>query len=294
MPKKIETVVLNDDEFFEYESFLQYGNLKAANIVFVGREEGLNEQSIHENHAGRKRWIENIKENIQYVNGDRKNGYYIDDRMKADWIRKMPELTFEQFIVYEKEHKRILVLKAESRLMVLIKEGFELLKNDSKSLLENMVDDYYINKLFRLDGETAMLDLYGLPKQDKREYKHNDVSYSGLSSHRKEILKNVYDSYDLPISFVFSGIENKIFRAEDLYTEIGFKFEEFTTSKVHPSYETKVNPSPKPKTFKIGYRSDKKQYCFITPFIGIAGSINATKEDCDVIATWIKAYYDAR
>ena len=277
--KKNIVEIKSEEEFQYYENFLQYGNFKEARVIFVGTEEGLDEQDVIQNYEGRKRWFKEIPDHIHYLEGnDIKKGFYIDDGMVAGWKRENSYETVEEHIAHYKNDARN-VLYWEAKVMTVINSGkFEFITEE--------VSRYSKHELLRKGKETAMFDYYPLPKQGNNRIMYKNLENRQQTSHRKELIKDLYDRYPMPISFVYAGVEKGKFRLQSFYEELGFKMEEKSTSQVHPKFEGVVKPLEEGKKFLIGKREDKNQYCIITPFLGV-GQIK--DEDLLVILTWMKA-----
>jgi hypothetical protein len=286
-----ETILIKGKEEFDLlESCFQYGNLKEARYVFVGKEEGLDEQNIWENYEGRKSWFNLIPEHIKYIDSsmDMKKGYYIDSSLKAGWIREGKDMEFETFKKMDMSRKKIRVLEAEARIMVLVKEGFHLLDSCNQDLFKSKIHEYYFENLFTPNGETAMFELYGLPRQKNRKFIYENFPERVITPHRQEIIKQIYERFPMNISIIFAGISKKHFIAQEFYEDLGFKFIAKDTSMVNPDYSQQVTPANKPKPFLIGSKENNKQHAIIIPFIGVPGKSNCNKEDLYVIASWIK------
>ena len=233
--KKNIVEIKSEEEFQYYENFLQYGNFKEARVIFVGTEEGLDEQDVIQNYEGRKRWFKEIPDHIHYLEGnDIKKGFYIDDGMVAGWKRENSYETVEEHIAHYKNDARN-VLYWEAKVMTVINSGkFEFITEE--------VSRYSKHELLRKGKETAMFDYYPLPKQGNNRIMYKNLENRQQTSHRKELIKDLYDRYPMPISFVYAGVEKGKFRLQSFYEELGFKMEEKSTSQVHPKFEGLVKP----------------------------------------------------
>lgn len=288
---------LSDEEYFRFESFFQYGNLKSGRYIFVGREEGLNEQEINRNFKGRQRWLMPDSPlvtdgHIHYLGeeGNYFSGYYIDEAWKADWIRLNPDLPYLRF---KDNLPTINVLRSHARIMVLLTNDISIIHDRN---LDQIVTSYYKERLYTPEGNTHMLDFLGMPRQGAIKFMHREMSTfpEEPSEHRKQLLKMLYDSFPMPINIVYAGKRDKQFRTKAFYQNLGFDFtQSIDTGTPHPDYLNVVKPSARPKIFEIGTRirpSDGQvQIVFLTPFF-MGGGSNFSYDDIDVLTTWIKSY----
>lgn len=280
----VDKKYLTYEQFLMYDRFFQYGNLAEAKYVFVGLEEGLNEQDIENNHYYRAQWTSCIPENIKSINKiDNDWGYYIDDCKKADWIRtgRMESgETFDEFSnSYWKLHSRS-ALSGQARVMALLNINKYPIKQQE---ILTYTKDYLVNMLHTPQGETAMVDFYGLPKQGKRRLCSED---SEQQSNRLINFKRLYEIYPMTVSIVY--FSNKKARKELPYMEMGFEFRRVNTGVVSEKFKELVKPSTCVKEIIIGERVRKldnhRQWVFIVPYLRNGAMSN---NDLAVLATWI-------
>ncbi len=288
---------MTDKEKEILETFLQYGDLEKAKIVFVGLEEGLGSGTVKEAIDARM-FLQNdkiFKENSVYLNRENINdGWYVSNALCLDLARdKALHKQFKPLHKITPDYSNSLTMRMQARLHWLI-QGDNRTNN-----YFNMPDFKAYNNLNVQGSENAMIDIYPFPKvaannwpkeyqnqfNSKREY----YNYYNLPDNiRIKIIKRLYDSYPLNISIGYAGILKGEFKLKFFYESFGFEFgKKQFTNVVHPKYIGPIRPAAKPKPFIVGYRTNQKgiyQKAILTPFFG-NGQISYN--DIDVISTWI-------
>lgn len=281
----MKTIRLDEDQYHFYESFFQYGNLRNADYIFMGREEGLNEQGIEENRKNRELWFKEIPNHIQFINTiNMDDGYYIDDCKKADWVRtgaKQGGMPFEEYKSnFPNQHSKT-ALRGHAILMNYIEKGYGLNKKQN----DEEIKKYLMNNLHVHNGNTAMIDLYSLPKQGEIKF----LSPDGISEKKRFLLvKKLYETYPMTVTIVY--FSDKEARKDLPFLDLGFQFNEVNvdTSNVKDEYANLVTPSSKPKNIMIGNRVRKtdrhEQWVIIVPYLRNGAMSN---KDLEVLSTWI-------
>ncbi|MFT8323249.1 MAG: hypothetical protein ABF649_20490 [Bacillus sp. (in: firmicutes)] len=280
--RKNEKIYLTKKDYELFESFFQYGDFENADLVFVGKEEGLDRKTPLETFHNQINLFQSHSEGFGYIRKaeDVLGGFYI----------KNLELTDDNSV----EHAFDATMRLQTRIKYNIDKNFPVIEN---------LRQYRNDVLHRPNSRTAMFDFFPLPKQGSFPYildsclpfyterTYRDYQKSGQSK-RKKLIKEMYDSYPLKLSWVYTGISNGNFILKDVYVDFGFVFQEYNTSMVHPNSKHIVSPNlNEPKTFLIGERKmgSKTQYAIISPFLS---SRQLSDDDVDVITTWAKAILD--
>ncbi|MEN1985542.1 hypothetical protein [Paenibacillus hubeiensis] len=289
--------ILSEDEFHQFETFMQYGNLRDAKYVFVGMEEGLWRFNYDENLEGRLDFLSQHHEFVHYV--DEKHGYeggwYVTDTHSAPALltaingslkkRGRPES-------WELDRKIDQTMRMQIRLAALLEANldFSVLKYFTKN------DDYSTYPLHKRDGETAMFDWYPLPKKSKTDFPYvvsgkfeNSREYYNYydnhATNRKQLIRNLYDHYPMNISIIYVGKDRGQFKLLKHYEDLGFEFHEYSTGTIPSGLD--LQPGNKPKMFMIGRRTrvdGHLQLAVMTPFLGMG---QCSFDDINVIAAWL-------
>ncbi|QHT59061.1 hypothetical protein GXP70_03190 [Paenibacillus lycopersici] len=290
------TIHLSVSQYREFERFFQYGNLKDAQYVFVGFEEGLGQETIEAVIQSRYDFEKDVSEAVYYLpeqlqpnQGDEgKLAYCITDMDAAS--RYTTRNSFTDYPHYRTKLPIDLTMSMQATLKLLL---------DNPSLLGQRISqqerrDCFFDTLHKPDSNTCMIDRYPLPKQGKFPYSVHGlfrnfqeyIAYNNrFDNYRLQILKGMYDAFPMQNTIVYAGIERGAFKLQKLYESIGFRFETKYTSDVHPGYKGSVAPvADKVKPFLLGTRGATGQKAILTPFFGM-GQLGY--HDLDVIATWI-------
>lgn len=282
------------------ETFFQFGDLKNANIVFVGLEEGLGSGSVNEAILARKLLFEKelfIKHRVFINEIDYKEGWYIDNALCLDQARNYAEgKNIEDLSKLKPDYSKTLTMKMQARLHWLITGNN---RTDSYSVYSS--DEFKNYEFLNIPGsKSAMIDIYPFPKVNANnwpeQYKAHFYKkkqyynyYNQNDNPRIKIIKKVYDKYSLKNTIGYAGILKGNFKLKSLYELLGFKFNGVQfTNMVHPDYSGPIKQSLKPKPFVIGKRTNPKgnfQKVILTPFFG-NGQVSIN--DIEVISTWIE------
>lgn len=301
---------MKKEEFEMLETFLQYGNLKEAKIVFVGMEEGLagrpgvknteetDEEKLRVALDARMQLLNNklFNNNRVFVNGkDSKDGWYINNStlLSQSW-----QLIRGEDMIESPDDYPGGTMKMLARIHWLLQNNN---RTDGYKAMPKTFADY--QNLNKPDGDSAMIDIFPFPKKSTgawpKEYKKVDIKdefknknkyythYKEEGNNRVRIIKNLYDNYPINCSIVYAGINKDIFKLESFYESLGFKFETHNTGETHIDYKGPIVPGKNIRIFKIGKRINSKnieQRVFLTPFFGNGQISNA---DIEVISTWI-------
>ncbi|WEG13415.1 hypothetical protein PU629_03335 [Pullulanibacillus sp. KACC 23026] len=273
----IEEVYLSKDDYELFECFFQYGDIERADLVFVGREEGLARESAQKNFEERLELFRSNNDGLGYIEQDRDKlgGFYVKDIGIYD--SESGDSPFDQ------------VMRYQTRIKYLLDHNFKLGNNLKK---------YREDVLHRPDSKTAMFDYFPLPKQGNFSYQLSEElpftkrTYSEYQkseqSRRKKLIKEMYDRYPMKVSWVYAGIENHGFRLQSVYEDLGFEFEEEIKIEPHEDYKDLVPRSNKiSRFFKIGKRKGENQFVILTPFLG---NRQINNDEVDAITTWVAAF----
>lgn len=288
-----------------FESFLQYGDLAHADLIFMGMEEGLdggsyphlNINQLHSlaNDARRELLTNSIfAPNRVFLNGiNEVDGWYINDSGC---------LKHAQCIVLGIPYVRRIIRQKQTITMQARLHW--LLQNNNCSTGYNLItkQDFpaYPN-LHNSLSKAAMIDFLPLPNQganvfpytcpplftDRITYERHYHTLNSAINNRYKILENAYNSYPMKVSVSYTGIKNGKFKLEDFYISLGFNFTRLNTGTVNPRFSGYIKPSPGKRDFLRGERIKKNgdiQIAILTPFFGMGQLL---KTDIDVISTWV-------
>ena len=296
-----DKIILSEEELLLFETFLQYGDLENAKLVFIGMEEGLGRCCITTAINARIELATSdfFKHSIVFLNGiDFKDGWYLND---SDYLDCAIKKVCPDYIKIQESHDS--TMRFQSRMHWLLQN------NNRTSNYRDIVNQNFgkYNNLHKPGSNSAMIDYFPLlkvgatsfPYAPNSKFSDRDSYYKYFKKHcdknnRWIILKNIYDKYPMAVSIVYSGIENYQFRLKAFYDELRFSFEhelesEQYTDSVQPDYSKYINPSKpeKRRKFLLGNRvndNGAKQIVVLTPFFG-QGQIS--NNDIDVISSWI-------
>lgn len=300
---------MTQQEFDTLETFLQYGDLKTAELVFVGLEEGLggNHNIQHALDARTQLMSHEIfNEYRGYINKvDTSEGWFIKDsrclEQAFDIIDNKNVRSLQDVIVDNKSP----IMKLQARLHWLLQD-----ENRSSNYSEISNENFrHYESLHRKDSKSAMIDFFPFPRQRTKNekidlykecegiekfksmnayYKHYENHYEA-DDKRYNILKGLYDNLPMKISVAYSGTNGVKFKLEKFYRDLGFSnFKEHCTDKVNKGYNKDIKGTHflLRQPFYIGERINKKserQIVVLTTFFGQYTS----KNDIDVISTWL-------
>lgn len=300
MNRKNEKYYLTEDELEVFETSFQYGNLKNANYVFVGMEEGLGRFGYQENLEGRLNFLTKHNHYVHYIDAeqDYRNGWYVTDIEDSPALLTAINSSLENRgipISWEVDRKIYPTMRMQIRLAKLLETNMDFSTLD----LFQSNTDYSSYPLHTKDGATAMFDWYPLPKRSKNDFpyivsgKFDDLKsyyhyYDTQDTTRINIIKNMYDTLPLNISFVYVGIQRGKFKLQKHFEDVlGFQFAPYNTGLVPASFSTRMDPSQKPKPFSIGQRirdDGHRQLAVMTPFWGM-GQFGF--DDINAMAAWV-------
>jgi hypothetical protein len=295
-----DKIILNEEELLLFETFLQYGNLKNASLVFIGIEEGLGEGDITLAIKSRQELHNNdsLKKHIVYIN--EKNiidGWYLTEasflRDAQNIIQGIPIGNRQDLKTRQKQ-----TMSGQARI-------HWLMQGDNRSLNYSTITKQDFPSYDVLHNETSkssMIDYFPLPKYNENEYpfalegiyrtkksyyKHYNTLDSVINN-RFRILKNVYNKYPMNVSIVYAGIKNFRFKLKPFYESLGFDFAVKYTNVLNPAYLGPIIVPTKGQVFLLGHRTVNgyTQIAILTPFLGQGRISNA---EIDVISTWIPA-----
>jgi hypothetical protein len=290
---------MSEQEKHILETFLQYGDLKKARLVFVGLEEGLGIGKVQE--AIDARMIlsndRSFLENRIYLNEENINdGWYISNALHLDQAREQaknkPKTPLDEITP---DYSKSLTMRMQARLHWLI-QG-----NNRNENYVNIPSNFKSYKSLNVPGsENAMIDVFPFPKVSAnnwpKEYKNQFSAKKDYYDHychpdniRMKIIRGLYDTFPLNISISYAGILKGDFKLRSFYESLGFEFgPNQYTNTLNPKYNGSIKPSKRPKPFAIGHRTNQLgiyQEAILTPFFG-TGQISFN--DIDVISTWIE------
>jgi hypothetical protein len=292
-----------------FETFLQYGNLASANLVFIGKEEGLdggthrhlNTNQLYYLAVEARRVLLNhpiFAPHRVFLNGiDSVDGWYINDTkclahaqdIVLNILPHVPMPPIHQF-----------TMAKQARL-------HWLLQGNNRSIDYHLIATMHFARyghFHTLAGNTAMIDYFPLPNENAGDIPYScparfinrrtyETYYKNLPpaiNDRFRILRNAYDSCPMNISIAYTGIQNDIFRLQRFYETIGFVFGgRLYTDSVNPTFAGYIKPTPfaQRQPFLMGTRVNNNkdnQKVILTPFFGRWTIRNS---DIDVISSWI-------
>ncbi|TWH49279.1 hypothetical protein [Sporomusa sp. KB1] len=275
-------IYLDQLEYQQLQSFLGHGPLTSAKYVFMGREEGLgdaggnNEESVHK----RLRWYNELQDCLGHLrqgnNPKWSDGFFIEK----------PEATVREVV-------KSLTMYFQAYAKLVLDSNFTKVKKEiSMGMLKKcMVDTLHVSS-----GNTAMTELYPLPKQGKllyrvegeswNEYKRARDSWENNINNRRQLLNHLYNKYSVPVTICYAGVEEGNFIAKNFFDNLKFDFTRCTTGIVPEKLKGKVNPSPKPKDIMLGERNSPlghQQRVILTPFWGNG---QMSYDDINVAMAW--------
>ncbi len=304
-PPPLIPVPLTSGSLPPFDTFLQYGDLANANLVFMGMEEGLDGGSYPHLNVNQLYYlaIEARREllynpifapNRVFLNGkNHDDGWYINDSK----CLKIAQCIVLRIPYIPKVIRQAPTITMQARL-------HWLLNNDNRSIDYPSINEQdfpaYPN-LHNLLSKAAMIDFLPLPNQgvnafpysypglfyDRRTYKSHYNILNGAINNRYSILENVYNIYPMKVSVSYTGINNGRFKLEDFYISLGFNFKTLNTGIVNPRFSKYIKPSPGKRDFLRGERKKENgdiQVAILTPFFGMGQLLNT---DIDVISTWV-------
>lgn len=296
------------------EKFLQYGDLRNADIVYMGYEEGLWE--VPEPYATEisvyARMLLHECSDYQpyrnYINKENDNeGWYInengidDDEFSEGILAHATQAAITAcYPLVHWNPPAVNVINMQHRLHWLLQPG-------------NRDDNYrtHHRKLYNgLNHHSGrhMIDFYPFPKRSKKDwppfytlntnlpaktqyYNH----YDNPGNNRWELFKGLYNKMRMPLTVSYAGKKNKNFLLLNFFKDVGFTFNTDkygrlitnNTGVINPAYSGPITGSHKPKDFLIGHRLKKdgqKQIVVLTPFLG-NGQFGY--HDIDPLSTWL-------
>jgi hypothetical protein len=289
---------ITEEDKIMLETFFQYGDLRNADIVFVGMEEGLGGNTAEVEISARRELFHNQcfngdREFINGVNSD--DGWYINNSaclIKAQRLAKNQSI---ENIDLTPDYAMSQAMQNQARMHWLL-QG-----NNRTTDYEEYDHEYFKNykKLNRPNSRSAMIDILPFPNQGglaeeyqnffptRKEYERHYLHEDNI---RLRIIKKIYDEFPIPLSINYSGYRKGDFPLRNFFEEqLDFIFgDKKYTSEVNPELiGTPISPSENERPFIIGTRTNKKgsvQKIVLTPFWG-NGQI--ARNDIDVISTWL-------
>lgn len=269
-------------EYQYLQSFLGHGPLTTARYVFMGREEGLGDADGDNEESVRKRlmWYEDLHDCLGHLKRETNtwsDGFFIEK----------PEKTIREAVTS-------LTMYYQAYFKLVLDSNFTKFREDiSTDMMKNcMVETLHIS-----DGNTAMTELYPLPKQGKlmyrvggerwNRYSQARESWESSTNHRRQLLTHLYNNYPVPVTICYAGREQGTFVAEKFFNkDLGFEFTRYNTGLVPENFKDRVKPSPRPKDILISKRDNKlgyRQRVILTPFWGVG---HTSYDDINVILAW--------
>lgn len=300
---------MTQQEFVTLETFLQYGDLQNAKIIFVGLEEGLGRCTVQLAINARYELCYNPMFNgyRKYVNGVNINdGWYITDSRCLDQaialINNNPIPQLNNIHV-----KHDITMQYQARL-------YWLLQGNNRMNSNNFIANSFP---MHITGQSsAMIDYYPFPKKKSNawpnEYHSNFLKkrqsrkgrlttqcyegyYNQLNNNnpRYRRLKIIYNKYNMELSIAYAGKECGNFKLYDFYVDLGFNFNAVQkTDKIGPNFQAGPIIADTPNTaieFQIGHRVYKKvkQTVVLTPFFTTRQNPTLSIRNIEVISTWV-------
>lgn len=304
-PAPLTMIELTIEQLQLFETFLQYGDLAYANLIFMGMEEGLDGLSYPDmenvNHLyslaidARRKLLddESYKSTRVFLNGkDFKDGWYINDSKY---------LTNAQALITPAKYvapKPSLTIWMQARMHWLLKDKKNRLEN--YSLIPKDFNDYKYS--LSKANNNALIDYFPLPNHGKGAFPYeygslftNRQTYESyynrlcVGNNRYRILKNAYDNNPMKVSFSYSEFKKGIFGLHKFYSSLDFVFDPpYNTNMVKEGYTGPIQPNlEKGKQFLIGKRKNLKgmdQKVILTPFWGTG---QFSYNDIDVVSTYV-------
>lgn len=283
------------------ETFLQYGDLANAELVFVGMEEGLGGNNACIEVLARKELFTNpiFNANRIFINGRNfYDGWYINDStclIKAQALAKGNSITnlnlaanYSKFQAMQNQARMHWLLQGTNRTNNYVSYNHDFFKS--------------YNNLNKPGSKSAMIDILPFPNQGNlaKEYqnifsnrKGYEAYYKSPNSPRMRIIKYLYDHFPLPRSICYYGYEKGVFGLQKFFqTQLGFRFGAIkdTQKDVNPAFP-KIKPTQnaklQPRYFIIGERTKQDnsiQKVVLTPFWGNG---HIYRNDIDVFSSWL-------
>lgn len=291
---------LTSNEFSLFDTFLQFGDLATASLIFMGMEEGLDGKSYPGLTGNRVRlydlafnsrkhlFCNQIFDNNRvYLNGiDATDGWYINDSSCLAIAQSLCTKSYYAFYYSP-------TMQMQARLHWLLK-GSNRSTNYHK-IPKSFATYAYLHSLV---SDSAMIDYFPLPNLSVKDFEYRyftiltnrnsyETYYNSMASNRLRIIKKAYDDYPMKVSVSYTGIKDGKFKLEDFYITLGFKFTRLNTGTVNPRFSRYIVPSKGKRDFLRGERIKENgdiQIAILTPFFGMGQLL---KTDIDVISTWI-------
>lgn len=290
---------LTKEELIVFESFFQYGNYETAKYIFVGKEEGLDGQSLETGIKTRLLMANDYKDRIQYLQKEQgiTTGWYTYDEtlLRTAQFESLnnADMTIDEFI---NRPGTSITMNMQKRMAILFESPLKNNLLDFEHANEFKHCGYRSYPIHSKDRQTAMFDFFPLPKQGAFRYKVKDLfskesqyySYymNNFENKRARMIKYLYDHFPMNLSFVYTGIQNGKFRALKFYEEVlKFSFEQYSTGEIPKEYQHVLQPKGKPKNFLIGYRNNG-QIAVLSPFWGPGSGLITSYNDIDILAAW--------
>lgn len=298
-------ILLNPIDFKLFETFLQYGDLANANLIFMGMEEGLDggtypsliiDKLYSLAFDARNELLNNpsFASNRVFLNGKSDiDGWYINDSKCLKRAQcNVLGIPYVHKIIRQKQ-----TITMQARLHWLLQNNN---RTTDYQLITKQDFPAYAN-LHNSSSGASMIDFFPLPNHgvgvfpytfpslfcDRISYERHYNTLNEVINNRYRILKNAYDSYPMKVSVSYTGKIGGKFRLKDFYISLGFKFNLLNTGLVNPRFSGYISPSQGKRDFLRGERINEKgetQIAILTPFFG-NGQISYN--DIDVISTWI-------